>query len=118
MDMGGFDPRLIVLATSAATIVKILVDILRLIATLPQWVPPFAAEVLGIVAVGLMFEMAGTAIDTRQEVATVIVGGILAGAFAVGATAIQSARQPTVPTGEGKAAPQADVPTVGTGRIV
>ncbi len=79
---------IIVQALAASTIVKALVDVARMAAPLPRWLPPLLAVLGGIAVVLLLMVAAGGAL-TAQLVAQAILAGILAGASAVGVTELQ-----------------------------
>lgn len=91
MDGTGIDGQLLIRATAAAGLAKTAVDIIRTQQALPSWVSPLSAFLFSIVIIGLISEVSGTPINTRQNAAGVILGGFIALPMAIGATALQSA---------------------------
>lgn len=78
--------NILVLALAAASIGKILVDIVRLaFPDRPNWVSPVLAVLFGILAAFLMF-MASGEVLSQQTIAQTVIAGILAGGSAVGIT--------------------------------
>ena len=76
----------LLITTSAAGTTKYLVDLLKIWFDPPPWVPPLAALAIGIVVTALYKMLViGLAWDA-MIVAEVILGGIIAGAGAVGIT--------------------------------
>lgn len=88
--MDGIDGQLLIRATAAAGLAKTAVDIVRTQQTLPSWVSPASAWLLSTLIIWLLAEASGAAVDNRQAVAGVILGGFIALPMAIGATALQS----------------------------
>ncbi len=80
---------ILILALSAAMVAKALVDMLRLAADTPRWVPPVLALVVGVVAVLLLMVSQRTVLDSAN-LATAVLAGVLAGASAVGVTELSN----------------------------
>jgi hypothetical protein len=99
MSTDAFDPQLVTYALMAATLVKIVVDLIRIAVDPPQWVAPILAIVLGIVFVMLI--MIAIAVPySRVALAQAIIAGVLSGGMSIGSTALQARTPP--PTGNGK----------------
>lgn len=83
------DAGLVSLALAAATVVKIVVDLVKLALSgeSPQWVPPLLALVLGPIVVVLLLLAAGQPLTT-QTLAQAVLAGILSAGVAVGVTDI------------------------------
>jgi hypothetical protein len=79
--------NILVLALAAASIAKILVDVVRMAFpdNRPNWVSPVLAVAFGILAAFLMLMSNGEMI-TQQTIAQTMIAGILAGGSAVGIT--------------------------------
>jgi hypothetical protein len=87
------DPNIATIALAAATIAKILVDMVRATQRLPAWASPLLALGFGILAAFLLQLAAGTEL-TVQSVAISTIAGVLAGGAAVGTTELQKRGQP------------------------
>jgi hypothetical protein len=74
------DPGIIAQGLAAATLVKLVIDIARMAADLPRWVPPALAVVFGPLVVLLLMLSVGAALTTQT-----LASGALAGLFAAGA---------------------------------
>lgn len=72
-------------ALSAATIVKVLIDVLALAGPVPHWIKPLLA-LLGGIAVVLCLQLAGGDTASWQGLANAVLSGIMAGGTAVGVT--------------------------------
>lgn len=94
-------PNIITTALAAATIAKVLVDLLRATQRLPSWASPVLALVGGELAAFLLL-LAGGGILTPATAAQTMLAGILAASTAVGATELQrrEKRDVTAYTGE------------------
>ena len=79
--------NILVLALAAASIAKILVDVVRMAFpdNRPNWVSTVLAVAFGILAAFLMLMSNGEMI-TQQTIAQTMIAGILAGGSAVGIT--------------------------------
>lgn len=75
-------------ALAAATICKVIVDMLRQARPLPGWSAPLLALLVGILAAGLLAIATDQPMDA-PAVARVILAGILAAGSAVGVTELQ-----------------------------
>lgn len=80
--------NILLLASSAASIVKVLVDALKLAVEPPRWAPVALALLGGIVVVLLMLVADGQPL-TAQTQAQAALAGLLAGGMAVGVTEVQ-----------------------------
>lgn len=86
------EAEIITWALAAATVVKVLVDLLKMAIQPPQWVTAALAIGGGIGAV-LLFMVAGAVEFTPQAYATAVLGGILAAGSAVLGTELQRRAQ-------------------------
>jgi uncharacterized membrane protein YjjP (DUF1212 family) len=94
-------PTVVTIALAAATIAKILVDLVRGTQKLPPWASPLLALAFSILAAFLL-QLAGGGALTVQAAAINTLAGILAAGTAVGATELQKrTNQPTYLTVEG-----------------
>lgn len=96
--MDGFDPSIIQYVLSAATLVKICVDIAN-VATpteTPTWVSPLLALMLGPLMVALLMLAGGTSM-TPQTVAQAVIAGVLSAGTAGVASSIQARTKPSSP---------------------
>lgn len=84
---------LIVLALSATTLTKIVVDLLRMTRRFPRWVSPFLALSAGIVITLLLLAANGTPL-TVAVVAQGILAGVMAAGSAIGVTELQKREHP------------------------
>jgi hypothetical protein len=87
------EAQIITLALAATTIVKALVDVLRMGWSSPAWAPPTLAMLGGIVVVLLLMVASGEPIS-QQAGAQAVLAGILAGGSAVGVTELQRRTRP------------------------
>lgn len=83
---------IIELATAAATIAKVIVDIIRMAADLPRWLPPALAIIGGIGSVVLLMIANRIGLDSAV-LAQSVLAGILAGGLAVGVTELGARAQ-------------------------
>jgi hypothetical protein len=90
--MDAFSPNIVTAALAAATIAKILVDLVRMSNRLPGWLSPLLAVLFGIAA-ALLLQVAAGATLTPQLAAQATLAGILAASTAVGATELQKREQ-------------------------
>lgn len=77
--------NLFMLISGATTIVKLLIDLVRVGMDPPRWLPPLLAVGGGILVVIIMQVAAGVAL-TQQVIAEGVLAGILSGGAAVGVT--------------------------------
>lgn len=75
-------------ALAAATICKVLVDLVRQTTKCPTWILPVLAILFGIGA-SLLMALATTSIISTAVVAQAIIAGILAAGSAMGVTELQ-----------------------------
>lgn len=92
MDM--FDARLISFALMSATLVKIVVDLVKMAAEVPQWVAPTLALLLGIAFVYVVM-IAASVEMTPANWAQGAIAGVLSGGMSIGSTALQSRTKPS-----------------------
>lgn len=92
--MDAFDPRLVAHSLMAATLVKIVVDLVKMAAQTPQWVAPALALLLGVAFV-LVLMIAADVPLTAPVIAQSIIAGVLAASTAIGSTALQSRTKPS-----------------------
>ena len=78
------EAEIITLALAAATIVKVLVDLVKMAVSVPQWVPPSLA---------LLLVANGKTIDVQLG-SLAVLAGILAAGSAVGVTELQKRALP------------------------
>jgi hypothetical protein len=78
---------IITLALAATTVVKVLVDLARMAAPLPRWLPPLLAIGSGILVVLLLMVAEGRVV-TAQLAAQAVLAGIMTGGMAVGVTEV------------------------------
>lgn len=84
---------ILMLALSATTIVKVLVDLVKLgWGSVPQAIPPAVATVTGVGIVVALLVADGQAL-TQQAMAQAILAGILAAGGAVGVTELSNRAQ-------------------------
>jgi len=83
-----FQPNIITTALAAATIAKILVDLVRSAQQVPAWASPVMALVGAEIAALLLLVSSGAAL-TPQTLAQAAIAGMLAAGTAVGATELQ-----------------------------
>ncbi|NNJ10584.1 hypothetical protein EKD04_009610 [Chloroflexales bacterium ZM16-3] len=86
--MDALSPNIVTAALAAATIAKILVDLLRMTNKLPAWTSPLLAVGFGIMAAVLLQVAAGVAI-TSANTAQAVLAGIVAASTAIGSTELQ-----------------------------
>lgn len=86
--------QILALSLAATTIVKVLIDVLKLAWSTPTWAPPLLAVVGGPFVVVLLM-MADAQVLTQQALAQAILAGILAGGGAVGVTEIAKRTLPS-----------------------
>jgi ABC-type Fe3+-siderophore transport system permease subunit len=94
MDVSSFDPKIIVWALMAATLVKITVDLVKMGGSFPQWVPPALALGGGVVFVLLIMLAEGRDMSV-QVVAQAAIAGVIAGGMSIGSTTLQSRTKPS-----------------------
>ncbi len=94
--MEALSPNIVTAALAAATIAKILVDLLRMTNKLPAWSSPLLAVAFGIAAAVLLQVAAGVAI-TPANTAQAVLAGIVAASTAIGSTELQK-REKQAPT--------------------
>ena len=89
-------------ATMAMTIVKMLVDLIKLAwggeeGHPPTWLPPIAALVIGILVMVLLAQTTGQDLTGSQALAQTILSGLMAGAGSIGVTELHKlARAPVL----------------------
>ncbi|MBX0328700.1 hypothetical protein K2Z83_13540 [Oscillochloris sp. ZM17-4] len=86
--MEGLSPSIVTAALAAATIAKILVDLVRMTNKLPAWSSPILAVVFGVAAAFLLQLAAGTEF-TSSLAAQSVLAGIVAASTAIGSTELQ-----------------------------
>lgn len=91
--MNGIDPSIVTIALAAATIAKVLVDLVRATQRIPAWASPLLALVFGVLAAFLLQLAGGTAL-TVQTAAGSAIAGVLAAGAAVGTTELQKRGKP------------------------
>jgi len=84
-------------ALAAATVAKTLVDIIRMAADLPRWLPPALAILGGIGSVVLLMIANKVGLDSAV-LAQSVLAGILAGGLAVGVTELGTRAQAAAST--------------------
>ncbi len=87
------EAEIITLALAAATIVKVLVDLVKMAWSVPQWLPPGLALAAGIGCVVLLLVASGNVIDVQLG-SLAVLAGILAAGSAVGVTELQKRTLP------------------------
>lgn len=92
--METFDPKLVTYSLMSATLVKIVVDLVKMAAEVPQWVAPTLALLLGITFV-LVIMVAGDVVMTPAMYAQGVIAGVLSGGMSIGSTALQSRTKPS-----------------------
>ena len=105
----GFDTRVIQFSLMSATLVKIVVDLVKMAAEVPQWVAPALALTMGIGFV-LIVMIASEVTMTPAMYAQGVIAGVLSGGMSIGSTALQSRTKPStdartsvsVPAGRGE----------------
>jgi hypothetical protein len=75
-------------ALAAATICKVIVDMIRGIADIPSWLSPVLALTFGVVAAVLLRVASGDALAS-DSIAQAVLAGVLAAGSAVGVTELQ-----------------------------
>ena len=91
---------IIEIALAATMVAKSAIDLCRAAADLPRWGPPLGAVVFGIGGVALLAMSQGQTF-TSAVIAQTILAGILAGAGAIGVTALARVADSTVVTRRG-----------------
>jgi hypothetical protein len=86
--MDTLSPGIVTAALAAATIAKILIDLLRMTNKLPGWTSPLLAVAFGIAAAFLLQLSAGV-VMTPANAATATLAGIVAASTAIGSTELQ-----------------------------
>lgn len=92
--MDAFDAKLITYALMSASLVKVVVDLVKMAAEVPQWVAPALALVLGIGFV-LVIMVASSIEMTAPTYAQGVIAGVLSGGMSIGSTALQSRTKPS-----------------------
>lgn len=92
--MDGFDPKLVTYSLMAATLVKVVVDLVKMAAEMPQWIAPALALLLGVAFV-LVLMIASEVPLTAPAIAQGIIAGVLAASTAIGSTALQARTKPS-----------------------
>jgi hypothetical protein len=78
----------------SATLVKVVVDLVKMAAEVPQWVAPTLALLLGIGFVLVVMVAASTEM-TPAMYAQGVIAGVLSGGMSIGSTALQSRTKPS-----------------------
>jgi hypothetical protein len=92
--MDSFDPKLVAYALMAATLVKVVVDLVKMAAEVPQWVAPTLALLGGILFVVVIMIGSGV-VMTAPMYAQAVIAGVLSGGMSIGSTALQSRTKPS-----------------------
>lgn len=106
--MDAINSSIVTAALAAATIAKILVDLVRMTNRLPAWAAPLLALLFGVTSAFLFVLAGGTVLDTRTA-AEAVIAGIIAASTAIGSTELQR-REKGEPAASPPAAPTIDLP--------